>query len=191
MIDSVFNFKSVIVSIFLFMFSMEVYPWNPFGPKNYDDCILENMKGVNNAYAAASVRNACRAKFPAIEDSSKNQIRSGYPRINIWDTPYNSTLFDKIEIINGVGDEYRFNLTITNTSSIDLTSVYIGIPRVRTGKCERAENFYQQIYQCEGKASSSTTSNFYCTKFTGSYCLVGFTGTFQSDLDNYFRRLGY
>lgn len=33
------------------------------GPSNYDDCILENMKGVSDKIAAVSVKNACRNKF--------------------------------------------------------------------------------------------------------------------------------
>lgn len=33
------------------------------GPSNYDDCILENMKGVSDRVAAFSIRNACKNKF--------------------------------------------------------------------------------------------------------------------------------
>jgi hypothetical protein len=52
----------------------------------YSDCILENMKGVNNGFAAHQIKNACREKalpyVPAkcIEDipniSSENKIGS-------------------------------------------------------------------------------------------------------------------
>ena len=35
-----------------------------FGPATYEDCILENMKGVTSNLAAAEIRQACRAKFP-------------------------------------------------------------------------------------------------------------------------------
>jgi hypothetical protein len=33
-------------------------------PRNYDDCILENMKGVASDVAATRIRWACRNKFP-------------------------------------------------------------------------------------------------------------------------------
>jgi len=35
-----------------------------FGPKNYDECILENMKGVTIVQAVWAIQNSCRAKFP-------------------------------------------------------------------------------------------------------------------------------
>jgi hypothetical protein len=39
-------------------------------PRNYDDCILENMKGVSNDIVARDIRNACRRKFPAPEQQT-------------------------------------------------------------------------------------------------------------------------
>lgn len=44
------------------MFSMQ--------PGNYDDCILENMKGVSSDVAARNIRRACRKKFPAPEQQT-------------------------------------------------------------------------------------------------------------------------
>jgi len=35
-----------------------------FGPKNYDECILENMKGVTIVQAVWAIKSSCRAKFP-------------------------------------------------------------------------------------------------------------------------------
>jgi hypothetical protein len=34
-------------------------------PNTYEDCILENMKGVSNSFAVAEVKQSCRVKFPA------------------------------------------------------------------------------------------------------------------------------
>lgn len=39
-------------------------------PRNYDDCILENMKGVSNNIVARDIRNACRRKFPTPEQQT-------------------------------------------------------------------------------------------------------------------------
>ena len=36
-----------------------------FGPENYDECILESMKGVTSNVAASAIMKACRSKFPA------------------------------------------------------------------------------------------------------------------------------
>lgn len=35
-----------------------------FGPSTYDECILENMKGVGSNAAAIAVASACRNQFP-------------------------------------------------------------------------------------------------------------------------------
>jgi hypothetical protein len=42
-----------------------------FGPSSYDDCILENMKGVGDKWAASSVIQACRSKFPEKKVAAK------------------------------------------------------------------------------------------------------------------------
>ncbi|WP_126445461.1 hypothetical protein [Sulfuricystis multivorans] len=44
-----------------------------FGPSNYDECILESMKGVTSDVAARMVARSCREKFP---DKPKAQPRS-------------------------------------------------------------------------------------------------------------------
>ena len=42
------------------------FAWSLFGPKNYEDCVLEELKGVpNNDSAVRMVRQACKKKFPA------------------------------------------------------------------------------------------------------------------------------
>ena len=46
---------AVIVTIIIFMLTRS---------NNYDDCILKNMRGVNNDIAAAQIRRSCRARFP-------------------------------------------------------------------------------------------------------------------------------
>lgn len=38
--------------------------WSLFGPKNYDECILQNMKGINEQTAAQAVIISCTNKFP-------------------------------------------------------------------------------------------------------------------------------
>ncbi len=41
-----------------------VLPLTSCGPQNYNDCILENLRGVSNDQVARQVARACRAKFP-------------------------------------------------------------------------------------------------------------------------------
>ena len=39
-------------------------PHNHFGPNNYEECILESMKGVGSDQAAGAIQRACRTQFP-------------------------------------------------------------------------------------------------------------------------------
>ena len=34
-----------------------------FGPGNYEECVLDNMKGITSDQAAGAVAAACRSKF--------------------------------------------------------------------------------------------------------------------------------
>lgn len=38
--------------------------WDPTAPDNYEDCVLEGMKGVKSDSAALAVVSACISKFP-------------------------------------------------------------------------------------------------------------------------------
>ncbi len=35
-----------------------------FGPRNFEDCLLKNARGVNSDGAAKLIYRACREKFP-------------------------------------------------------------------------------------------------------------------------------
>jgi hypothetical protein len=52
-----------LIGLMLFLISANIYAWNVFGPKDYDECILENMKGVNSDFGARLVNKSCREKF--------------------------------------------------------------------------------------------------------------------------------
>jgi hypothetical protein len=47
---------------FLLFISTAVNAWSIFAPKTYEDCILENMKGVTSDTAAKEIRFACANK---------------------------------------------------------------------------------------------------------------------------------
>ncbi|WP_374089344.1 hypothetical protein [Methylomicrobium lacus] len=50
--------KALVAAAFVALIS-----WLIFGRGNYNDCILENMKGVNNTQAAYLIRKACLDKY--------------------------------------------------------------------------------------------------------------------------------
>jgi len=45
-----------------------------FGPSNYDECVLNSMKGVTSDTAAGLIARSCRKKYP--EDKVKKNVRS-------------------------------------------------------------------------------------------------------------------
>ena len=61
--------------LLLLMVSTSCFSWTVFGPKNYDECILENMKGVDTDVGARLVNNSCREKFKGkeVDNSQKHE----------------------------------------------------------------------------------------------------------------------
>jgi len=60
-------------AILIFNFNYS-YAWSLFGASTFEDCILENMKGVTNEDAALQIRAACMMKFPG-EERKKCKLR--------------------------------------------------------------------------------------------------------------------
>lgn len=44
--------------------------WSLFGPSNYDDCVLENVKGAQSQQAVIAIKRSCSEKF-----KKKNEIK--------------------------------------------------------------------------------------------------------------------
>jgi len=99
------------------------HAWSLFGPKNFDDCILENMKGVTSDQAASTIYGSCAAKFPTEEKkcklrnltkSEKSNIR-GSAKVTDIGKPYFSA------------DFYNGNSEIT----INAATVTISAPNIK------------------------------------------------------------
>jgi hypothetical protein len=52
-----------ILGVYLFCSLSTSYAWSLFSPKDYDECILQNMKGVTDQTAATAVIMSCSNKF--------------------------------------------------------------------------------------------------------------------------------
>ncbi len=165
--------------------------WNPFGPNNYDDCIIQNMKGVTSDTAAVSIRLSCLQKFPdkLTTTNQKETTRFGNPRLDVWDRPYNSRVFSNITIgrqkLNNYGG---LEIPVTNKNEFNLAGIYIGIAaNKKAGKCTIEKSDYGEIYECDGKVNSNTTSTLICPAPSGPWCVVGLKASFQPDVDKFFR----
>lgn len=56
--------KLQVVTVLALLFASASATAGLFSPTTYDECILENMKGVQSDVAARAVAKACREKFP-------------------------------------------------------------------------------------------------------------------------------
>lgn len=63
----------VIVSSILLMTSFEARAqwWNPLAPKDFEDCVIKNLKSGMGEDAVRALRSACRAKFPTKESAAE------------------------------------------------------------------------------------------------------------------------
>jgi hypothetical protein len=179
----------LLVSMFLLHFSASA--WSPFGPNNFNDCIIQNMKGVTSDTAAASIRHSCRQKFPEKSPPQKQELntRIGYPRLDIWDKHYNHRVFNNINISKTRPNNYGgLAVTITNKNEFTLTGIYIGVSSdKKPGKCSIEKSDYVEIHECNGNIDSNTTKTLTCTSPQGQWCLVGFKADLQMDVDKFFR----
>lgn len=81
-----------------------------FGPSNYDECILDSMKGVTNDKAAISIKNACWNKFP----SKKVAVEPNWPDneislISISDLTLSEDKFQPKGTVTLYGNVYNGN----------------------------------------------------------------------------------
>jgi len=87
--------------ILLLLVSSNVFAFSLFGPKNYDECILENMKDINSDVAASAVKRACHMKFK--EKEVDNSPKHNWILFNSYDekTIYydNSTITRKGKVV--------------------------------------------------------------------------------------------
>lgn len=67
------KYIAITLSIVLVAPSSVLAGW--FGPSNYDECILESMKGVTSDKAAILIARSCRKKFPN-EPETKPESRA-------------------------------------------------------------------------------------------------------------------
>ena len=74
-------FPKVIFSVFLFTLQITDVAaqwWNPFEPKTYDECILENMKGVSSDEAAKEIRYSCLKKHSKSGAVSSQVLKAAF-----------------------------------------------------------------------------------------------------------------
>lgn len=71
-----------------------------FGPDNYDDCVLESMKGVTSDKAASFIRTSCRNKFPKEDDAlSQGEDKRKTP-FNAYKEEWRELTVEELKLFN-------------------------------------------------------------------------------------------
>lgn len=55
----------LLIGISLVSVAQPTYAGWLFGPANYEDCVIDGLKGINNEKVARQIRAACQSKFSA------------------------------------------------------------------------------------------------------------------------------
>jgi hypothetical protein len=71
-------------AIFTILFSTSTYSFNLFGPKNFDECVLENMKNAKTEQAVSVVMYSCKNKFPDAPIKKEDGIKICYLYWDGW-----------------------------------------------------------------------------------------------------------
>jgi hypothetical protein len=123
------NRFAFLLSILIFSSSIASAGWFG-GPKTYDECIIESMKGVTSDVAASAIRRSCRKKFP-IKSTAPKTIE--LPR----------SVLEKIDANAHFSDRY-FGGRIFNGSDWHISTLKISIKDHTSGKTReyttKAEN---------------------------------------------------
>ena len=167
-----------------------------FGPSNFQDCVLEGMKGVSSDQAANAITAVCRQKFPHTPTEAEKQAakepakRYGTPRINLWDGNAGINIVNRVKIGTWSGS----SISVTNRNSFTLNGIYVGVPSASKEKtCATSADSYREIHFCSGSAGPNLTGKFNCKEVPASvsFCLTGVMGAYESDLDEFFRSQGF
>lgn len=172
--------KKTIVST-LFIPIVSYAGW--FGPSNFQDCVLEGMKGVNGDQAARMVAMACRQKFPekpaipiapsppaeVAEMHSFMATSANRPTLNLLISQIQinrmSTVTHGRDYGYGVksGDfGYHLEIEVTNRNDFPIYGLAVGIPKSGTKKCGWSEIDYAEIYECTGNVGGGVSGSFRC-----------------------------
>jgi hypothetical protein len=95
-----------------------------FGPSSYDECILENMKGVTSNLAVGTIISACKKKFPTVETACKDFDLNPTQLNNLKGTGRFSGDSFYVDVYNGNSDiaigEIKINIKDLTTQEIRL-----------------------------------------------------------------------
>ena len=181
-----------------------VYPssahsWNLFGPKNYEDCVLDGIKNAKSDQAANAVIHACSQKFPDKTPATKYDPPGValYSSLGMYRPALNQLIsniqLNALRVVQTGTNTYGYksfdyghhlSLEITNRNDFPIHGVEIGLPLKKGSNCSWDDKHYSEIYTCSGSASPRGSGVFRCEiprlesrRITACLTGFGFYGT--------------
>lgn len=129
-----------------------------FGPSNFEECVLANMKGVISDRAAEIIESACSEKFPmkspdndtGHQKNKTGQVEVHYQRfLNLVDVA-----------IKEMPGNYAV-IEIFNKSELPLSEVRIGVLK-KNKFCSYDLNDFESVSACQGKFAAGISTRQTC-----------------------------
>ena len=122
-------------------------------PQNYEDCVIKEVKNVTSDAAVATIRGACRAKFPKIEEEGFAGL---IPIIESrWGNKFEYGLNVEINAV-----EHGHTVKLTNRNDIAVENITIGY--ALSDDCGNNKLQYSELIQCKGELPANSTKILEC-----------------------------
>jgi hypothetical protein len=186
--------------------------WNPLGPGNFNDCVLQGMKGVSSDDAARAIQYACAKKYPpekSMEETSKEALlkkcglsprhweKHMFFRVDGRHSLIATPIVEKINVLNFGGDALR----VQNKNAFGISGVRLGFTKERNCPTKPVD-FAAEIYCSKGDTkagiAANAIGNFQCDPTPREvrvfgYCVTAFSPSynqFGDDLPNFMNKRG-
>lgn len=174
------KFQAILIFLIAIIFTINSYAWNPFGPNNFEDCVLDGIKNAKSDQAANAVMSVCRRKFPdksppapvVTYDPPGVRLFSGLgmnrPNLNALISNLNITASRVVQTgTNSYGIKsydygHHLSVEITNRNDFPVNTIEIGLNSLKNGTCTWDDKNYSEIHRCFGQANSRASGVFRC-----------------------------
>jgi hypothetical protein len=195
--------KVFITALYLLIFNSVANAqwWNPIAPKDFNDCIIKNLKDGMGEDATNALKSACYEKYPPQtsqaekrEEILKKQrmIKCGiqedhwkfhwFLSISEWNSNNLEKYLNNIKIEDY--DTYGNLIKVQNKNSFPISGVLMGMTKNKS--CPSNLNAYDAVSYCKsnstdyGVISSMSYGKFKCDEIPPKskklgYCLIGYS----------------
>ncbi len=173
--------KVFVALLILCVISDRAYAWDLFGPKNYEDCVLDGVKNAKTNKAVAVVVQACANKFPRKSPAGSPLPTYDPPDYNLFSSfgmfrPTLNQLITKIEVnalnvvqtgnklygVKSYDHGHHLSLEVTNRNEFPIVGLEIGVPKRKNGLCSWDDKDFSEIHRCDGNAGARNSGSFVC-----------------------------